>query len=373
MPLAFIFLMGSDAELPKIAMKAMDCRPAALCVSGGPGPALSPHVARAVNQLGFEVLESDAIDAMLMENGVSRSERDQLCHSEGCVAQLQDALGAFGIDYMMVGQLSVTERRAELFLTLRRQGSRSNVAKDFIEAKRWEGLRGEIPVLAGRLMRSLLPGNHPLNRRKTASKTEDNKMGEASRPEAKMGQSPGPKPVTVPNAEERASIESVCKVRRVMGKKSYAACIAKKLAELEATPRPNYGGTSPQEQAAMKGSCKVKKVFGPASFYRCIQNKIEALRGVHRPDYGSASEQERAWIEVTCKARKLFGPASFYKCVKGQVTSLQAVGRPDYGGIKSQEQARIAETCKLSRTFGPGAYYTCVKGHLNRLRMSRKP
>ena len=218
MPLAFIFLMGSDAELPKIAMKAMDCRPAALCVSGGPGPALSPHVARAVNQLGFEVLESDAIDAMLMENGVSRSERDQLCHSEGCVAQLQDALGAFGIDYMMVGQLSVTERRAELFLTLRRQGSRSNVAKDFIEAKRWEGLRGNIPVLAGRLMRSLLPGNHPLNRRKTASKTEDNKTEEASRPVAKMGQIPGPKPVTVPKAEERASVESVCKVRRVMAK-----------------------------------------------------------------------------------------------------------------------------------------------------------
>ncbi len=366
-------IFAADSELPKIAMKAMDCRPAALCVSGGPGQALSPHVARAVNQLGFEVLESDAIEAMLIENGVSRSERDQLCHSEGCVAQLQDALGAFGIDYLMVGQLSVTERRAELFLTLRRQGSRANVAKDFIDAKNWEGLRGEIPALTGRLMGVLLPKNHPLNIRKPATKTAEYKMKPVAPVEPQVAKRPRPKPVTIPNAEERASIESVCKVKRVMGKKSYAACIAKKLAELEATPRPNYGETSPQEQEAMKGSCKVKKVFGPASFYRCVQKKLQALRGVHRPDYGSASEQERAWIDTTCKPRKLFGPASFYKCVKEQVTSLQIAGRPDYEGIKSQEKAWIAHTCKHSRPFGPASYYTCVHGHLNRIRMYRKP
>ena len=97
MLLSAFLLLAQPKDLPKIALKAMECRPAALCVQGGPGEELEPHVARGINMLGFQVLERDAIEAMLIENGVSRAERDQLCHSEGCLTQLQDALGPWGL------------------------------------------------------------------------------------------------------------------------------------------------------------------------------------------------------------------------------------------------------------------------------------
>lgn len=356
----------------------MECRPAALCVSGGPGQALAPHVARAISQLGFEVLEPDAMEALLTESGVSRSERDQLCHSEGCVAQLQDALGALGIDYLVVGRLSVHSKNSELFLTLRRQGSRSNIAKDFVEGRNWEALRPKMPALASRVLKSLLPKTHPARSGNSARKAavgekETGKDRATEDPEPAPQEAPRRPPVTTPNAAERASINSVCKVKRVFGKKSFNNCVQKKLRALEAMHRPDFGTASSQERAAMESSCKVKKVFGPASFYHCVNKKIRALGAVHRPDYGSATEQERAWIDSSCKPRALFGPASVYKCVKDQVTALHARQRPNYKGINAQERAWVAHTCKHSRAFGPAPYYDCVNGHLNRIRRFRTP
>ncbi|MEC7752096.1 MAG: hypothetical protein VX405_11385 [Myxococcota bacterium] len=381
MPLALLLILSAEASLPRIAMKAMDCRPAALCISGGPGQALSPHVARAMSQLGFEVLESDAIDALLSEHGVSRSERDQLCHSDGCVTQLQDALGAFGIDYLMVSQLSVTEKRAELFLTLRRQGSRSNVAKDFTAADQWETLRLQIPKLTGGVVRTLLPENHVLNRLETGSQNETKPApetkGEArgSQEMAALNRPPvdSVRGLTVATDAEHASIKKVCAVKRVLGKAAYTKCVQGKLTELAKTPRPDFAKVSPQERGVIEGSCKVKSVFGPASFYRCVTKKIDALGAVDRPSYGTANAQERAWIDQTCKARKIFGPASFYTCVAGQVTALQADPRPDYTGLTPQEKAWITHDCRHRRMFGPGLFYRCASGHVNRIRRFRKP
>jgi len=147
MLLSALLILTQPNDLPKIALKAMECRPAALCVQGGPGEKLEPHVARAISKLGFEVLERDAIEAMLIENGVSRAERDQLCHSEGCLTQLQDALGALGIEYLVVGRLIVSKGSAEIFLTLRRQGERSNLSKDFTQARTWQKLKPRIVAL----------------------------------------------------------------------------------------------------------------------------------------------------------------------------------------------------------------------------------
>ncbi len=157
MLLSAFLLLAQPRDLPKIALKAMECRPAALCVQGGPGEELEPHVARGINMLGFQVLERDAIEAILIENGVSRAERDQLCHSEGCLTQLQDALGALGVEYLVVARLMVREGNAELFLTLRKQGERSNLAKDFREASSWQKLKPRIPALAKSVMKPLLP------------------------------------------------------------------------------------------------------------------------------------------------------------------------------------------------------------------------
>lgn len=150
-------LLAADADLEGLAMKPLDCEPAALCAGnlGSPGRRVESWLESAVLRQSrgkLKVVTPAKFVDLLKQSGYSDKQVREQCQNDECVAQL---IGALSIEYLISAELvSLGDEGMEL--TLRLWGSEQSLATESAGAPTLAGLRKKLSPLVRLVLESVI-------------------------------------------------------------------------------------------------------------------------------------------------------------------------------------------------------------------------
>ncbi len=164
-PLAAVLLLmntGGDVAQPSLAMKPIDCFPAALCTGnvGSPGRRVESWVESAILRQSrgrLAVTTPSNVLALLKESGMSATEARQSCQDDECV---QEIMGALDINYLLGTEFYTVGSGFEVSLKLW-SGERS-LATEMVSADRLEDLRDGLAPVVKTVLSSIFVPDRPV-------------------------------------------------------------------------------------------------------------------------------------------------------------------------------------------------------------------
>lgn len=146
-------LLAPQEDLKGLAMKPLDCAPAALCTTnlGSPGRRVEMWLESTVLKQSRDKLRvvtpAKFID-LLKQSGYSDQQVREQCQNDECVSQL---IGALSLDYLLSAELySISDNRFEL--SLRLWESEQSLATESVQGDSIDDLKAKIGPLATQVL-----------------------------------------------------------------------------------------------------------------------------------------------------------------------------------------------------------------------------
>ncbi|HBU48224.1 MAG TPA: hypothetical protein DEB46_07910 [Myxococcales bacterium] len=158
----FSLVLAADVEVEGLAMKPLDCAPAALCATnlGSPGRRIESWLESALlrhTRGRLKVVTPAKFIDLLQQSGYTDRQVREQCQNDECVAQL---IGALSIEYLLSAEL-VALGDEGFELTLRLWGSEQSLATESIEADSIGALKPKLRALVGLTTNAVLEPSPP--------------------------------------------------------------------------------------------------------------------------------------------------------------------------------------------------------------------